>query len=155
MVAARVYIGIMDLPVPEQYDIETEKWPTWKARFLRFRAAADLSSKPEPRQVSMLIYSMGPRAEDILNSLNLPEEQSKKFDVVLEKFDKHFSAGRNIIFERARFNTRKQNAGENASDFIMAVLKLAETCNYGSLHEELVRDWLVVGIADAQLSERL
>jgi hypothetical protein len=37
----------------------------------------------------------------------------------------------------------------------MAVLKLAETCNYGSLHDELVRDRLVVSIANAQLSERL
>jgi hypothetical protein len=56
-----LYICIMDLPVPEQYDFDTEKWPTWKAKFLRFKAAADLSSKPELRQVSMLIYSVGPR----------------------------------------------------------------------------------------------
>jgi hypothetical protein len=145
----------MDLPVPEQYDFDTEKWPTWKARFLRFRAAADFSSKPEPCQVSMLICSMGPRAEDILNSFNLSEKQSKKFDVVLDKFDKHFNVGRTIIFERARFNIRKQNAGENASDFILAVFKRAETCNYGSLHDELVRGWLVVSIANAQLSKRL
>jgi hypothetical protein len=39
----------------------------------------------------------------------------------------------------------------------MAVFKLAETCNYGNgnLHDDIVKDRLVVGIANAQLSEQL
>ena len=39
--------------------------------------------------------------------------------------------------------------------YITALYSLVETCNYGTLKEEMLRDRLVVGIADAGLSERL
>ena len=35
----------------------------------------------------------------------------------------------------------------------MELYKLAENCNYGNLKEEMIRDRLVVGISDQQLSE--
>ena len=56
---------------------------------------------------------------------------------------------KNVIFERARFNRRYQQAGESAEHFIMALYELAENCNYGALKSEMIRDCLVV------LSERL
>lgn len=39
--------------------------------------------------------------------------------------------------------------------FITALHTLAEHCNYGTLHDELIRDRIVVGLADARLSERM
>lgn len=37
----------------------------------------------------------------------------------------------------------------------MALYKLAEDCNYGNMKDEMIRDRLVVGIRDSNLSERL
>ena len=37
----------------------------------------------------------------------------------------------------------------------MSLYKLAEDCNYGELKSEMIRDRLVVGIRDINLSERL
>ena len=39
----------MEIPAPEKFDFRAEQWPVWKARFLRFRSAADLASKAEIR----------------------------------------------------------------------------------------------------------
>lgn len=39
--------------------------------------------------------------------------------------------------------------------FITALFALAENCEYGELHDDLLRDRLVVGIRDASLSERM
>lgn len=39
--------------------------------------------------------------------------------------------------------------------FITALFALAENCEYGELHDNLLRDKLVVGIRDASLSERM
>ena len=50
---------------------------------------------------------------------------------------------------------RKQEANENVDVFVTALHALAEHCNYGTLHDELIRDRIVVGLADARLSERM
>ena len=73
---------------------------------------------------------------------------------VKAQFDVHFIPRRNVIFERARFNSRKQEQGEPVDVFITALYTLSERCNYGSLREEMIRDSIVVGIRNAQLSRR-
>ena len=40
-------------------------------------------------------------------------------------------------------------------DFIMDLYRLAEHCSYGTLHDELIRDRIVVGLKSAGLSEKL
>ena len=82
-------------------------------------------------------------------------QESKKYEVVKDKFDSHFVKRRNVIFERAKFNSRKQEPGESVDTFITALYTLAEHCNYGTLHDEMIRDRIVVGIRDSSLSEKL
>ena len=55
----------------------------------------------------------------------------------------------------AQFNRRVQKEGESVNDFITALYALADKCNYGELHDELLRDRIVVGITDQNLSEKL
>jgi predicted aspartyl protease len=146
----------VDLPMPEAFDYCADKWTGWKKRFQRFRIASDLANKSDERQISTLVYCMGgERAEDILSSFNLTNEETASFDTVLERFDKHFVVRTNVIFERAQFNCRRQEPGETTNDFITALYKLVATCNYGDKRDELLRDRIVVGIADKQLSEKL
>jgi transposase InsO family protein len=145
----------MEIQAPENFSFEAAKWLAWKQRFQRFRAASDLGSKPQERQVAMLLYSIGARSEDIFTSFQLTDEEAKTYDTVVTKFDNHFIVKRNVIFERVQFNRRIQNDGEDAETFITALHKLSETCEFGTLRDELIRDRVVVGIRDAKLSERL
>lgn len=82
-------------------------------------------------------------------------EDRGSYDRVRAKFDAFFRVRRNIIFERARFNRRTQQDGESVEQFIVALYALAESCEYGEIKEEMIRDRLVVGIKDTALSERL
>ena len=61
----------------------------------------------------------------------------------------------NVIFERAKFNRRRQEKGETVDTFIIALHTLAEHCNFGTLTDEMIRDRIVVGLLDAKLSEKL
>lgn len=45
--------------------------------------------------------------------------------------------------------------GKSVKCFIMALLCLAEHCGYGALHDEMVRDRLVVDVRDKHLSEQM
>ena len=84
----------------EQFDFsQPDSWPKWIRRFERFRQALGLSSKGEESQVNTLIYTMGDKADNIISSFGLIEDDQKKFSVVRDKFENHFVKRRNVIFE--------------------------------------------------------
>ena len=136
---------------PENFTFSRpEEWIKWIRRFERFRQASGLAKKEQVSQIHTLIYTMGDEAE-----FRLTEEQRKNYTTVVEKFDSYSVKRRNLIFERAKFNRRRQEEGEPVNDFIMDLYRLAERCSYGTLHDELIHDRIVVGLRSAALSEKL
>ena len=76
---------------PEQFNFNRpEHWLKWAQRSERFRCASGLTDKDKAVQVHTLIYSMGDKADDILKSFRLSEDDLKKYDTVKGKFDGHF-----------------------------------------------------------------
>lgn len=143
------------IPAVEKFDFaKPEEWSHWIRRFERFRQASVLVSKSEV-QVSTLVYLLGDKAEDILTWFNLEAEELKKYDTVKGKFESYFEKRRNMIYERARFNSRTQRENESVEEFIANLYRLAKNCGYRTLHDELVRDRIVVGIRDSKLSKEL
>ena len=141
---------------PETFDCTSpDTWPVWIRRFERFRTASGLEEKDGKIQISTLVYAMGPKAEEILSSFTLTEEQAKSYNEVRSKFDAHLVARRNVIFKRATFNQRVQEPEESVDSFVTALYSLSEHCMFGDLQDELIRDRIVVGLRDASLSETL
>ena len=50
---------------------------------------------------------------------------------------------------------RKREEGEPVDAFVTDLYALAEHCSFGALHDEMIRDRLVVGLLSARLSEKL
>ena len=98
---------------------------------------------------------MGDEADDILSTFGLTDTQKKEYKTIKDKFFEFFIAKRNIVYERAKFNRRKQEDNESVDGFVTDLYNLAEHCSYGTLHDELIRDRIVVGIRDLALSEKL
>ena len=69
-------------------------------------------------QVSSLIYSTGHEADILLRSFRLTAAEQSSYNMIKQKFDNFFVKKRNIIYERARLNLRKQGEGESAASFI-------------------------------------
>lgn len=80
-----------------------------------------LIDNAEENQVSALVYTMGDEAEDILGTLNLSAAQSKKYADVSAAFQRYFIARRNTIFERPKFNQRKQESGKPIDSLITSL----------------------------------
>ena len=76
-------------------------------------------------------------------------------DTVKSKSEGHFLIKRNVIFEHAKFNLRFQKENESVDNFITDLFTFAQHCNYGTLHDEMVRDRIVVRLKDKTLSEKL
>lgn len=146
----------LQLQPPEPFNFRTpDDWPRWKRQFEQFREASSLAADSAKKQINTLLYCLGEEAEAVLSSTNITEDERKVYDTVVSKFDAFFLVRRNVIFERARFNQRNQLGGETVEQYIMELYKLAESCNYGEMTDEMIRDRLVVGIRDGALSQRL
>ena len=140
-------MATIQLKPPEPFNFKTpDEWPRWHRCFEQFRVASGLAEVSATKQVSTLLYCLGEEVESVLTSTNATEEEHKKYDTVIEKFDAFFQVRRNIIFEWARFNRRNQLAGESAEQYIMVLYSLAAHCNYGTMESEMIRDRLVIGI---------
>ncbi|KAK9543155.1 hypothetical protein VZT92_000952 [Zoarces viviparus] len=144
------------IQLPEPFDFsKPHEWTKWIRRFERFRQASNLTASSEENQVNTLIYCMGDEADDVIRGLKLSDADQRHYANVRDGFQSFFVVKKNIVYERARFNMRKQEAHETVDAFVTALYALAEHCNYGMLHDELIRDRIVVGLADTRLSERM
>jgi len=98
-------IATLNIDLLKQFNFNyPDDRPRWKKRFEHFCDAFGLSAAAEKCQISTLLYCLGEEGDDVLLSTNIMEEQQKKYDDVLAKFDEHFKVRQNIIFKRAKFN---------------------------------------------------
>ena len=98
---------------------------------------------------------MGRESEYVFKSFRYAKEgDDKKYTKVLGKFDECFVPKRNVIHERARFHLRVQTSGETVEGFIRSLHELAENCDFGNKSEQ-IRDRVVIGIRNKELSEKL
>ena len=148
-------MALTQIPLPNPLNSKKpEEWRQWIARFECYRIASALDKKDESVQANTLVYAMGGNSLDILTSFKLADDELK-YEIVKKKFEKHFEGRTNTIFERARFNRRVQGETESVIDFIEDLYKFSETCNFGELKDQLIRDRIVVGIKDSTLARKL
>ncbi|UYV63487.1 hypothetical protein LAZ67_2004238 [Cordylochernes scorpioides] len=142
---------------PETFEFSTpNEWPKWRKRFERYLVVSGMKKKEEADKIDLFMYLMGDRADDIFRTFKFEkEEEATKLDSVLKAFDSHFCVRKNIIYERAKFNSRIQEDREPVDEFITSLYKLADSCEFEGLHEQLIRDRIVVGVRDKALSERM
>ena len=134
------------------------EWPAWKAQISRFRLATELHKKTGDDQVSALVYAMGPEAEHVIQSFTFDAtkgETETDYGMVLEKFNAHFVPKWNVIHECGRFCQRVQLSRETVEEFVRHLYEIVEHCDFGLNKEEFLRDRIVIGMADKELSERL
>ena len=86
-----------------------EQWETWIRRFKRFRIASGLKSKMEEEQISTLIYSLGDKAEDLLQSFKMSDADAgstTKFSSALKitstRAETRFTNGLSLTAECSR-----------------------------------------------------
>ena len=133
-----------------------ENWRKFKQRFQFYRTASGADKRDASLQVPLLLHIMGEEAIDIYNSFTWAEGKSKdKIDDVLEAFEAHFTPQKNVVLDRFHFNRATQRDDEEFDRFITRIKNLASTCEFGGLHDQMLRDRIVVGIRNSGVQERL
>ena len=79
----------------------------------------------------------------------------QNIDKVLELWQNYCIGKTNVIYERYRFKNCLQESDESIDAYTTALRTLAETCEFGSLMEDLICHRLVCGIRDTSLRKKL
>lgn len=114
-----------------------------------------LDKEEDDIQVNTLLYVMGKEAEPIFSTFTFVDDEENHYGTVIKKFNEHFVPKRNIIHKHACFHRCSQRQGETVEAFIRHLYELAEYCELGVAKDEQIRDWIVIGILDIEVSQKL
>ena len=90
-----------------------------------------------------------------MKRLELTQEELSTTSTILEKLELHFAPERNILYERYLFHSAEQQPNETVDQYVLRLRKLAEPCKFEALHDDMLRDRLVLGSRDKAARARL
>ena len=105
-------------------------------------------------QCATFLHMIGEDALNIYDTFAFQDNEINKIQILIDKFDQHFSPEKNITYQRYLFNTCSQN-GRPFDDFLIDLRNKARTCEFENLQDSLIRDRIVCGIDDKNIRERL
>ncbi|XP_040167307.1 uncharacterized protein LOC120902541 [Anopheles arabiensis] len=164
--SASVPATVPSVPAPppnfaiDPFDKRKSKWKRWVERletaFLLYGVT------DEQMQKNFLLHYMGPETYDIICDKVAPDSPRKKtYGEIVSTLDTFFSPKPHEIAENYRFNCRRQGdkdaavAEETAEEYLVALRKIAVTCNFGEYLQKALRNQLVFGIKRGDIRDRL
>ncbi|RXN31866.1 Retrovirus-related Pol poly from transposon [Labeo rohita] len=136
-------------------DISTN-WDIFRAEFEDYELATGLIEKPEEVRAAALRRLMGNECRHIYShNIVLTEAQAKNPKAILDALGAYFKPAKNVIYERYMFGCCKQEVDEPIDSFLTRLRERASTCDYKELKDEMIRDRLVLGIANENTRRRL
>ena len=153
-----VPMAMYQLPPPEQMKCSGDlahNWKIFRESFTDYATATELTKKSDEIQVATLKAVMETECKQVLRRLNLTSEALEKTSTILENLERHFAPERNILHERYIFHSAEQQPNETVDQYLLRLRRLAEPCKFVALHDEMLRDRLVLGARDKAARARL
>ena len=136
------------------FDSTTEEWTEYIERLEFYFAANGITDAAKQRAV--LLSCCGPSTFRLLRSLVLPTPLTEfSFKELVAKMKAHREPKPSVIVQRYQFNSRQREKSKTVAEYVAALHKLAEHCNFGETLDEMLRDRLVCGIANPAVQKRL
>lgn len=132
-----------------------ENWKFWKQRFMVYLQATEISKKEDVTKCAQLLTLIGEEGIRIFNTFKIEEANKDKLDVLIKYFDEYFNPKKNVTFERYKFLTCKQKEGQSVENYVTLLKGLAQSCELGTLEENLVKDVMICGLVSEPLREKL
>ncbi|XP_029055276.2 uncharacterized protein K02A2.6-like, partial [Osmia bicornis bicornis] len=133
----------------------SENWRKFKQAFEIFINASGKSKTEEEVKVAILLNLIGEEAVELFNTFTLTEQQKKVTQNVIDAFEAYCMPKKNVVYERYLFNNRNQKEGEKFEQFVTDIKIAAQKCEFGALHDQMIRDRIVMGTNDPGIQEKL
>lgn len=133
----------------------SENWKNWIQRFEPFSLASGVAEKSETVQCATFLHMAGEEAIKVGNTFEFSEEERNKIQVLKDKFKNYCEPRKNLPYIRHVFFTRSQGPAETIDMYVTDLKSKAKDCEFGDLHDSLIRDRIVCGVREDQLKGRL
>ncbi|XP_006812157.1 uncharacterized protein LOC100366740 [Saccoglossus kowalevskii] len=149
------------VPFPDKLDLSDDRsraadWELFEQVWTNYEISSGLLEKDKKLRTATLLTCFSKSALQAFNSLSFDSEGDKQdIEIVMDKMRVLCVGQTNETYERYLFNMRVQKPDENFDHFYAAVLKIASNCNFGNLHDSLIRDRLIVGVTDQATRKKL
>ncbi|XP_045028011.1 uncharacterized protein LOC123471141 [Daphnia magna] len=133
------------------------QWGIWRKQFSWYLVATNSGlNVDEEQMVGVLITLLGSEGLKIYDTFVFTDAaDARKIEPVLDKFTAHFEPRRSEVFERFKFLRRHQLPGETLDAWLIDLRGLVKTCGYGTGVDSVLRDQIVLGVADPLVREKL
>ena len=161
------YLYIMatyQIPAPSPMSVKgdvAENWKDFENSWEYYVIATDLRSKldnDEGKEIvaATLCTVMGAYCKRIMNSLpSLSATDRNDPAKIVQELKQHFIPQRNVLYECFVFNSAVQKPGETIHEYVVHLRQMADSCEFGTLKDSLIRDRIVIGTTDEGGHERL
>ncbi|XP_062503720.1 uncharacterized protein LOC134180560 [Corticium candelabrum] len=129
------------------------EWSRWYHAFETYLLAAGLEALPDRQKKALLQHCLGTEGQRLLATLYVPQQQpandeqqpaeAQQYQRTLSELTAHFGTEATVITERHLFRQRSQAAGETIKQYVSALRQLAARCQFGVLHDQMIRDQLI------------
>lgn len=134
-----------------------ENWRKFKCNYDIFATAVGMEdgNKTDAVKINTFLNAMGPDAVEIYDTFKLSALERASYDSVTKAFADFCAAHKNEVYERFIFYHRDQKDGESFDSFLMDIKILVKSCEFGDATEVMLRDRIVMGIADKSMQTKL
>lgn len=106
-----------------------ENWKQWYHKFKIHVVASNLDDGYDDRKIYLLLHNLGDKCFEIFNSFDLNGIEAKSYEVIINKFESHFSPRKNLTVLRHKSLNRKQDSTEPIDNFYTDLVNLSLSCD--------------------------
>ena len=147
-----------NFPVPSPMKISGDRvtnWEFFRQQWQDYELGTGLEHRPEPVRLATLRSVMGKDCLEIFLNLELTPEERASVTSSLKALEAYFKPKTNVVYKRFLFNSATQSSEEGIDEFVNRLRKMALSCKYGALTDEMIRDRIVIGVRDKASKLRL
>ncbi|KAL5020892.1 hypothetical protein ScPMuIL_000047 [Solemya velum] len=136
-----------NFPVPEKMEMKGDLRSNWKffqSQWENYEIATGLDKKDAKIRVASLLSIMGKDCYRLYSHLDITEEQKKSIVEIL-------TALKNI----SNRQPTSQEHTETVHQYVAVLRRLSDSCDYGALKDDMIRDRLVIGTKDNAARARM
>ncbi|XP_068690073.1 uncharacterized protein [Montipora foliosa] len=125
-----------------------------KQRWVLGAKDSEVDSKVEEIQCAVFLHTIGEEALEVYDTFTFTEEEANKIELLVAKFEVYCSPKKNVTYERYLFFSCTQNS-RTIDAFVTDLCMKAKACEFGTLHNSLIKDRIVCGIDNNSVREWL
>ena len=120
-------------------------WEFFRQQWEDYEVTTGLDKQTLKIRLASLCSVMGKDCLQTFLNLNISVEDRNNVEASMTGLENYFKPQCNVVYERYVFNSCEQNQGESVDSYVTRLGKLASSCKFGTLTNELICD---IGIID-------